>query len=153
MKIDQDRLALTQLLHALVIDYWHDVDTNWGRNATSYFTPDGVFKGPAASYVGRDKIRAFYKWREDRGARTVVHSVQNFQVLPEGADKATCHWFLMLYGADGKPVLPTHPPIQIAYMTDKMVKDADGNWLIKHRTFDTWFEGGTPTTNPNLDNK
>jgi len=29
MKIDSDRLALTQELHALVIDYWHDVDTNW----------------------------------------------------------------------------------------------------------------------------
>ena len=28
---------------------------------------------------GREKIRAFYKWREDRGARTVVHSVHNFQ--------------------------------------------------------------------------
>ena len=87
------------------------------------------------------------------GARTVVHSVHNFQVLMDGADKVTCHWFLMLYGADGKPVLPTHPPIQIAYMTDKMVRSADGGWLVAHRTFDTWFEGGTPVTNPNLNEK
>jgi hypothetical protein len=153
MKVSRDRLALTQELYALVIDYWHDVDTNWGRNAPGYYTPDGVFKGPAASYPGREKIRQFYRWREDRGARTVVHSVHNFQCLPEGPDKATCHWFLMLYGADGKPVLPTHPPIQIAYMTDKMVRDKDGNWLVAHRTFETWFEGGTPTTNPKLDDK
>ena len=81
MKISPERLALTHELHALVIDYWHDVDTNWGRNAPDYYTEDGVFEGPAASYAGREKIRAFYKWREDRGARTVVHSVHNFQAM------------------------------------------------------------------------
>lgn len=149
MKIAQDRLALTQQLHALVIDYWHDVDTNWGRNATDYYTEDGVFVGPEASYEGRDKIRAFYKYRQDRGARTVVHSVINFQAWLDEPGKATAHWFLMLYAADGKPVLPTHPPIQIAYMTDKMVARGDG-WLVKHRTFENWFTGGTPTTNPKL---
>lgn len=151
MKIPPERLALTQELHALLIDYWHDVDTNWGRKAPEYYTEDGVFVGPAASYEGREKIRAFYKWREDRGARTVVHSVHNFQAIPDGADKATCHWFLMLYGADGVPVLPTHPPIQIAYMTDRLVRDPAGGWLVTYRKFDNWFEGGTPTTNPKLD--
>ena len=153
MKISRERLALTHELHGLVVDYWHDVDTNWGRNAPDYYTPDGVFIGPAASYEGREKIRAFYKWREDRGARTVVHSVHNFQALPEGPDRVTCHWFLMLYGADGKPVLPTHPPIQIAYMTDKLILDDKDGWLLTSRQFDTWFEGGTPTTNPVLDDK
>jgi hypothetical protein len=151
MKIPPERLALTQELHALLIDYWHDVDTNWGRRAPEYYTEDGVFVGPAASYEGREKIRAFYKWREDRGARTVVHSVHNFQAIPEGPDKAICHWFLMLYAADGEPVLPTHPPIQIAYMTDRLVRDPAEGWLVTYRKFDNWFEGGTPTTNPTLD--
>src|SRR6188474_333500 len=112
MKISPERIALTHQLHALVVDYWHDVDTNWGRNAPDYYTEDGVFVGPAASYAGREKIRAFYKWREDRG-------------------EATSHWFLMLYAADGKPVLPTHPPIQIAYMTDRLVQRGDG-WLLTY---------------------
>lgn len=153
MKISRDRLLLTQELHALVVDYWHDVDTNWGRKAPDYYTEDGEFIGPAATYKGREKIRAFYKWREDRGARTVIHAVTNFQVLTESADRVTCHWFLMLYAADGKPVLPTHPPIQIAYMTDKMVGDGEGGWLVESRRFENWFEGGTPATNPNLDEK
>ena len=47
-------------------------------------------------------------------------------------------------------MLPTHPPIQIAYMTDKLVR-TDAGWLVAYRRFDNWFEGGTPTTNPNLD--
>ena len=48
---------LTQELHALVIDYWHDVDTNWGHNAPGYYTEDGVFEGTQNTYKGRDKIR------------------------------------------------------------------------------------------------
>jgi hypothetical protein len=153
MRIDEDRLELTQQLHALVIDYWHDVDTNWGRNAPDYYTEDGAFVGPAASYEGREKIRAFYKWREDRGARTVVHAVHNFQAMYDGGeDRALCHWFLMLYAADGLPVLPTHPPIQIAYMTDKLILTEEG-WKVTCRKFENWFEGGTPVTNPDLDGK
>lgn len=149
MRISGERLALTQELEALCVDYWHEVDTNWGRNAPEYYTEDGEFIGPEASYKGRDTIRKFYKWREERGARTVVHAVVNFQALPEGDDAATCHWFLMLYAADGKPVLPTHPPIQIAYMTDRMVRTSTG-WLVKTRKFENWFVGGTPATNPKL---
>jgi hypothetical protein len=150
MRIDPERLELTQVLHALLIDYWHDVDCNWGRNAPDYYTPDAAFVGPAASYEGREKIRAFYKWREDRGDRTVVHSVQNFQAFFDGGpDKALCHWFMMLYAADGKPVLPTHPPIQIAYMTDRLVRTDEG-WKVAYRKFDILFEGGTPATNPKL---
>lgn len=81
----QDRARATQELHTLLIDYWHDVDTNWGRNA-----------------------------------------------------------------ADGHPVLPTHPPIQLSLMTDHCVRDGDGRWLYTHRKFEPWFAGGTPATNPKL---
>lgn len=152
MRLDKERLVLTHELQALLIDYWHDVDTNWGRNAPEYYTPEGIFVGPSASYHGKEKIRAFYTWRETRGARSVVHAVHNFQAVFDGApDKALCHWFLMLYAADGKPILPTHPPIQIAYMTDRLIRLDNEGWKVTYRRFDTWFEGGTPATNPTLD--
>lgn len=152
MDISDERLALTHKLHALCVDYWHDIDTNWGHNATQYYTEDGIFIGPEASYEGRDKIRAFYKWREDRGDRTVIHAVHNFKADFDGDDKtrATCNWFMMLYAADGLPVLPSNPPIQICYMTDKMVLDPNDGWLVASRTFENWFTGGIPTTNPKL---
>ena len=103
--------------------------------------------------MGREKIRAFYKWREDRGARTVVHSVHNFQATLDAPDKATCHWFLMLYGADGKPD-PADPPADSDRLHDRPLR-AGPRWrlLLTYRKFETWFEGGTPTTNPNLDDK
>ena len=67
-----------------------------------------------------------------------------------GLAEATCTWYLFLYAADGAPVLPAHPPIQIALMTDQMICNEAGQWLVAHRRFQPWFEGGTPTTNPVL---
>jgi hypothetical protein len=148
----EDRLRAKQELEMLLLDYWFDVDTNWGRNAGDYYTDDAVFESTRASYHGKAKIQQFYQFRIDRGPRVAVHSVSNFRVDLHSATEVTCNWFLTLYAMDGKPILPTNPPIQIAFMTDKCVK-IDGRWLCRHRKFETWFEGGVPTTNPNLDDK
>ena len=59
MKIAPERLALTQELQALVIDYWHDVDTNWGHEAPNYYTPDGEFVGPEADVQGAREFAIF----------------------------------------------------------------------------------------------
>lgn len=148
----EQRLRARQELEILLMDYWHEVDTNWGRNAHDYYTEDGIFQSTRASYHGRTKIKAFYQYRIDRGPRIAVHAVNNFRVELHSPTEATCTWYLLLYAMDGKPILPTNPPIQIAFMTDKCVK-IDGRWLYKHRNFETWFEGGVPTTSPNLDDK
>lgn len=145
-----ERLMVIQELSALLHEYWHDVDTNWGRNAPEYYTDDAEFVGPEETYKGRAKIRQFYEWREKRGARTVVHAVTNFRVQFESDDRVTCTWYLILYAADGKPVLPTHSPITISLITDRMRREADGRWLCSYRKFETWFQGGIPPTNPKL---
>jgi hypothetical protein len=145
-----ERLLATQELHGLLMEYWHDVDTNWGRNAPDYYTEDGVFEGPEASYQGREKIRQFYEWRVKRGKRLAVHAVSNFRVTFESESRATSTWYMLLYAADGVPVLPTHPPIQIALVTDTCVRDEAGTWRYAHRKFEAWFQGGTPPTNPKL---
>lgn len=145
-----ERLLATQELTALLAEYWHDVDTNWGRTAPDYYTEDAQFIGPEASYIGREKIREFYQWREKRGARVAVHAATNYRVQFVGDDQAQCTWYLILYAADGLPVLPTHSPITISLVTDRMQRGADGRWLCSYRRFETWFQGGTPPTNPKL---
>jgi hypothetical protein len=144
------RMLATAELTALLSDYWYDVDTNWGRSAHDYYTDDALFVGPEESYQGKAKIREFYQWREKRGARTVLHVVSNFRAVFESPTQATCSWYLSLYAADGLPILPTHAPITISMMTDKCIKGADGRWLYTYRRFVTWFQGGTPPTNPKL---
>lgn len=134
-----------------LIDYWHDVDENWGRNAASYYTEDAIFGGDAASYKGREEIADFYAHRKERGERVAVHSVSNLRVKFADEKTANAHWYLFGYAGDGTPVLPTHPPIVIALIKDKYEKQADGKWLCAHRHFDVKFAGGTKPTNQKLD--
>ncbi len=61
-----ERLLATTELQSLLMEYWHDVDTNWGRNAPEYYTEDGIFEGPEATYQGRQKIREFYEKRYEQ---------------------------------------------------------------------------------------
>ncbi len=144
------RAALAQELQALLLDYWHDVDTNWGRNAGSYYTDDADFVGENATYSGRTKIQEFYTWRVNQGPRLAVHAVNNFRVEVAEADRARATWYLLLYAANGQPVLPTHPPITISLVTDDYVPGSNGAWLCRRRQFKTLFQGGAPAHNPKL---
>jgi hypothetical protein len=151
---EQEALFERARIEAQLHDYWHDVDRNWGRNAASWYTEHAVFGGEAATYTGRREITAFYQFRIDRGvAREAVHSVTNFRVAFEGRDQAQSTWYLLSYAADGKPVLPTHPPIIIALVSDTHERQADGRWLCARRIFDVLFAGGTKPTNQKLDAK
>lgn len=146
----EDRLRVTRELEMLLADYWHEVDTNWGRRASEFFTEDGVFEGSEHAYRGREKIDAFYRYRLGRGPRVAMHVVSNFRAVPHDERTATCTWYMQLYANDGEPVLPSAPPIQIVYATDLCVRGDDGRWRYKNRKFDVWFKGGVPTTSPNL---
>lgn len=144
--ISANRLALTHQLQALIVDYWHDVDTNWGRNAPGYFTADGVWVAGFTSFEGRDGIRDFYRSREERGGRVVFHSVENFRADFEGGcDAAVANWAMVLWGGDGVPILPTRPPVLIDHITERWVRTPEG-WQIQHRASNVLFMGGETLT-------
>jgi hypothetical protein len=83
-----------------------------------------------------------------------VHCVQNFHArYDDGRDKAICHWFLMLYDRRRQAGPADAPADPDRVHDDRCVRDREGGWLLAHRKFENWFEGGTPTTNPNLDDK
>lgn len=148
---DADLIELNAVLSLQLADYWHEIDTNGGRNASKYYTEDAEFHGPFVSYHGVEKIQQFYDWRRERGARLSVHSFTNFRAHFTGPDSAETTSFMFLYAADGEKVLPTHPPITISLLTDRYVRSESGRWLCNYRRFEHWFEGDTPVTNPNLD--
>lgn len=142
----EDKLKVSAELQTLLADFWHDVDTNWGRDAADFFTEDGVFEASERTYVGRSKIEQFYRYRQDRGARVAVHAIANFRAEPTGPNEAVSTWYLILYASDGEPVLQSAPPIQIALATDHCTKGEDGRWRYRHRKFTTLFKGGVATT-------
>ena len=146
MKADLDLIAE---LSALNVAYWQDVDHNWGRRAHEFFVEDNaVYATPGKPLEGREAIRDFYAWREGRGSRVARHCIVNFHAAPAGPDRAVCNWILLLHAADGEPILPTAPPIQIADFHDVCVRGADGVWRYESRTLTPIFAGGAPVTLP-----
>jgi hypothetical protein len=143
MNVDADRLALTQTLQAMIIDYWHDVDMNWGRNAADYFLPDGRWEGDDFCLgTNREEIRDFYRRRERQGGRVTFHAVENFRAFYDGApDRARCEWVMVLWGGDGVPVLPTAPPNLIDFVTERWVLTDEG-WRIAYRGSNPLLRGG-----------
>ena len=149
---DKDLLDLNTELALQLADYWHEIDFNSGRNASSYYVSEAEFHGQFASYHGVEKIQQFYDWRLNQGPRLSVHSFTNFRARFTGPDSAEATNFLFLYAANGVKVLPSHAPITISIATDKYVR-VDGRWLCTYRRFEHLFEGDVPITNPNLDEK
>ncbi|HTM95236.1 MAG TPA: hypothetical protein VL100_05415 [Croceibacterium sp.] len=143
-------LELNATLSLQLAEYWHEIDFNGGKDASSYCIPEAEFHGQFASYFGVEKIQQFYDWRREQGPRLSVHSFTNFRAGFTGPDSAEATNFLFLYAANGVKILPTHPPITISLATDRYVR-RDGRWLCTYRRFEHLFEGGAAITNPNLD--
>ena len=141
---DMQRELIALHLHQKVVAYWHDVDFNWGRNATSYYTEDAIFDGGNV-YKGREEIEEFYAYRRDRGARVALHAVVNFHCDVTSETEATAVWICMLYAHDGEAPQATAPPINVSKVTDAYVKVGD-EWLCKHRKWKTLFKGGAAAT-------
>ena len=140
-----ETLLLRQQLEALVVDYWYDVDMNWGRNAHLFYTEDAVFETSVKRRQGRQAIREFYQSRENRGARVALHLVHNFRIEVKNDDEAAINYVLALHAADGEPVLPSKPAIMLADAREVAVRDGD-TWRFAARALRALFRDDTPTT-------
>lgn len=138
--------VISRHLEELVIAYWHDVDFNWGRNAAEHYTDDGLFISKKSHYEGREQIREFYAWRQERSERVNVHLVGNFHVKNLTETQADVCWISTLYAHDGEPPQQSAPPIAISRVEDTFVRVGEGPWLCKRRSWHTLFSGGVPTT-------
>lgn len=145
----EQRAIETAVLHQNLVDYWHEVDTKGGAGVANMYLEDGIFHaGPGKPLVGREAIAQFYAWRVDRGARTSRHVVTNFRAEFADARHATTHHIMLLYAADGAPILPSAPPIFIGDGIDRCVKGEDGLWRYAERDFTALFMGGVAPTIP-----
>jgi SnoaL-like domain len=134
----EQRATATQLLYMNMIDYWYEVDMKGGAGVSEMYVEDGIFHGgPGKPLVGRAAIEQFYTWRQDRGARTSRHVITNFRAEFMDEAHATTYCVMMLHAADGKPVLPSAPPIIITDLIDRL-----------ERTFVPLFMGGAAPTVP-----
>ena len=144
----EQRAAATQVLYMNMIDYWYEVDMKGGAGVSQMYVEDGIFNGGGKPLVGRAAIEQFYTWRQDRGARTSRHVITNFRAEFADETHATTYCVMMLYAADGVPILPAAPPIITTDLIDRCVKCDDGKWRYIERTFVALFMGGAAPTVP-----
>jgi hypothetical protein len=144
----EERARETQILLMHMNDYWYEVDMNGGLGVSARYTENGIFEGGGDPLVGREAIEAFYAWRVGRGVRTSRHVITNFRAEFHDDRTATTYCVMMLYAADGPPILPSTPPIIITDLIDQCVKEDDGEWRYKKRSFVALFQGGAPATVP-----
>ncbi|MGZ9811640.1 nuclear transport factor 2 family protein [Pseudoroseicyclus sp. H15] len=139
-----DAAASKAAIAERVLDYWHDVDTNWGATAHEFFAEDGVFAG-RTEMVGRREIKGFYDWRVSRGARVVRHIVTNLRVTPTGPETATARYIMTIWARDGEGVQEVSEPNAISQVTESFVRQA-GQWMVKRKEFELLMKGSVPTT-------
>jgi hypothetical protein len=144
----QDEMLATFLLQKNAVDYWHDVDTNYGMGTSDFYLEDSTF----GSMRGKDAIHQFYVWRKGRGARTSRHLIANFRAVFESPKLAHTNNVMLLYAADGEPVLPVATAlIQVTEQEDVCVLCDDGKWRYRSRKFTPVFSGDIPATVPPAD--
>ena len=54
-----EKLQIVREIEELMVDFWHDVDLNWGANAHNYFTEDCSYTTSITTRRGRDAIERF----------------------------------------------------------------------------------------------
>ena len=140
-----ERLQIIREIEDLAIDFWDEVDRNWGKNAHEYFTEDGSYTTSIKTRTGRETIRAFYDSRENRGERVARHLINNHKITIHDHDHASAVQILSLFAADGVPVLPSRPAIMMADIHDEILR-VNGRWLYQSRTIKSLFRDETPTT-------
>ena len=140
------RFLIMQEISALLVDYWHEVDRNWGEAAHEYYTEDAIFTTSLRTRSGRAEIQEFYRSRRDRGARVALHLISNLRVNVHNTADASAEWVLSLHAADGEPILPSKPAIMIADVADVLVRCGDGRWRYRSRVIRPLFRDDTPTT-------
>ena len=141
-----ERLQVLRDIEDLLIDYWNDVDTNWGKNAHEYYTEDGRFSTSIKTRVGRAAIKDFYASRENRGERVARHLINNNRITIHDNNRVSSVWILSLFAADGVAVLPSRPAIMMADVHDEVVRGPDGRWRYASRIIKPLFRDDTPTT-------
>ncbi len=94
IELDDALIKLNTELATQLSHYWHEIDFNGGRDASSYYTEDAEFHGNYASYIGVAKIQQFYDWRVAQGPRLSVHSFTNHRAWFTGPDTAEATNFL-----------------------------------------------------------
>lgn len=129
----EQALAMIELEQVL-IDYWHEIDTNAGRNAADFYTPDCTARIGPMEIEGSDGVARYYT---DRAARAIDasgavrlgrHCFANLRIAFAG-EEAELRFTLVSYAGFGAPpILDGTMPVSVSCGTIACRRDEAGDW-------------------------
>jgi hypothetical protein len=143
-----EQLRIRMAVVDRLVEYWWDVDANNALRSQEFYTADCVYQMCEHRMDGPAAVKAYYDFRDARGARLVRHVLTNLRAEIHAADRASVLGVLTVYAADGAPVLPSAPPILVADNKARFVRGSDGAWRMQEHRIDALFRGGVPVLAP-----
>ena len=140
-----DEVQLWHALYRLEARYWHEVDSNCGRNAHEFYAPDGLMVVGHNHFEGREKIREYYAWRQRQVttgicSQTTRHLISNLFIESCDGWCVKVMGIVSFYGASGRPPAPqSKPPILVADLINECILDDESGWQFKSHTLQPVF--------------
>jgi hypothetical protein len=142
---------LWHALYCLEARYWHEVDSNGGRNAHEFYVPDGLLVVGHNRFQGQDQIREFYTWCEHHcttmgsSIKTMRHLISNLFIGSSDGRSAKVLGIVSLYGAAARPPARSKPPMLVADLINECVLDDNSGWHFKsHMLHPVFMSHETP---------
>lgn len=142
-----DLSALSYEIHQLLSEFSYRLDMSYGARLHELFTRDGSYTVDGATLTGQDALRDAFAKRAARGARTSRHLFSNirFELIEPKRVRVTAA--MVLYAADGNPVLLSEPPLMVADVVDVLHFTPEG-WRFASREFVSVFRGAAKIVSP-----
>lgn len=134
-------------VHQVLSEFSYRLDIHQGLDVHELFTPDGSYTIDGATLTGRDALKNSFAARAARGARTSRHLFSNirFESIAQETVHVTC--VMVLYAADGVPILLSEPPLMVADVGDVLRRTSDG-WQFASREFTSVFRSAGEIVSP-----
>jgi len=131
----------------LLTEFSYRLDRTDASTVHELFAPQGRYVIDGEALIGHDAIREGYARRRARGSRTTRHlfSAPRFRELSDDSVRLDC--VLVLFAADGEPVLPSRPPLLVADVEDHIIKTTAG-WRFLDRSLTSVFRGEGDIVSP-----
>lgn len=150
--LDTDDPALWYALNRLITNYWAEVDDEGGGRAHEFYVPDARYVVGSNRFEGREKIRAFYAWRQRSGRITTRHLVGNLRVFRDDTRHARTVGVMSLYRCEGNPpFLGVRPPAMIADFAAQCVLGDDRLWRFQSHVLRPIFVGNDSPLSISID--
>lgn len=145
-------LAAVLGVQQLVAEFSYRLDVGGGLTVHELFTDDGEYAIDGETLTGRAVIAAAFAERQARGPRVSRHLFTNLRLASLRSEEAVFTASMVLYAANGVPVLKSHPPLMVADIQG-ITHHVGRHWRFRRLALESVFRGSGDLVTPTQPNQ